>query len=165
MALVLEAAQAARKLAEAALEALDRPLLLSFQRTALRRNFGPAGDSHRDVITDRYRQIKESLSAEELICKTKCLEIKDHLSDRALGGGKTIYFCATLGSPGRRPAITILHEAARNAGATGEIDKDGPYPPANAEDNAYSYEHFVEDLKKNLPMIELTPKRGEKIDS
>jgi len=164
MALVLEAAQTARKLAETALEALDRPLLLSFQRTALRRNFGAAGDSHRDLITDRYRRITESLGAKNFICKTKCPEKKGHLCAQAPSTGNTIYICPPFGSPGCPPAITILHEAAHNAGATGDIDKDSLYPPANAEDNSYSYEYFVEDLKKNLPMIELTPKRGEKIE-
>ena len=67
---------------------------------------------------------------------------------RACQGRRRAALRVLFGSLGCPPAITILHEAAHNAGATGDIDKDGSYPPPNAEDNSYSYEHFVEDLKK-----------------
>jgi hypothetical protein len=163
MTLVVEAAQTAGKLAETALEALDRPLLLSFQRTALRLNFGPAGDSHRNIIADRYRQIKEWLSVKEFIYKTKCPEKKGYLCAQVPSSGSTIYIYPRFGSSKCPPAITLLREAAHNAGATSEIDRDGAYPPPNAEDNAHSYEHFVEDLEKGLPMIELTPKKKVEI--
>jgi hypothetical protein len=42
------------------------------------------------------------------------------------------------------PAATIIHEAAHNDGAGGDIPPgSNAYPPQNAEDNAYSYEMFA----------------------
>ena len=42
------------------------------------------------------------------------------------------------------PAATIIHEAAHNDGACGDIEPVPPnYPPPNAENNAYSYEMYA----------------------
>jgi hypothetical protein len=159
MALIGEAAQAAKRLAEAALGALEQPLLSSFQRASLEHNFGPAGELHRTLIAGRYRYIKETLEAKLFVCKPQCPEKTGSLCAQAAGNGNTIFICPAFGSAGCPPAITILHEAAHNAGATADVDKDGAYPPANAEDNTYSYEHFAEDLLKGSPAIELRPKK------
>jgi hypothetical protein len=158
-AFILEAAGEAKNLVDRALTALDRPRLLSFERSAFDRHFGAGAESHRSLITERYRHIKDNLDIKVFVCKRKCPEKKGHLCAQAAGSGNTIFICPAFGSAGCPPAITILHEAAHNAGATGEVDRDGAYPPANAEDNTYSYEHFAEDLLKGSPVIELRPKK------
>jgi hypothetical protein len=160
---ILEAARGAKKLAEVAIGALERPLLLSFQVAALNRNFGPAGDAHQSLITKRYREIRDSLATKQFICKPKCTDKKGHLCAQAPYQGNTIYICPLFGSSGCPPDYTILHEAAHNAGAKDDIDKNGAYPPANAENNAYSYEHFAGDLKKGLPTYELPTKKPAEI--
>ncbi len=40
----------------------------------------------------------------------------------------------------------ILHEAAHSAGACDDINKGKSYPPASAENNAYSCEYFASDV-------------------
>ena len=40
----------------------------------------------------------------------------------------------------------MLHEAIHNAGACDDIDKGRSYPPAQSENNAYSYEYFALDV-------------------
>jgi len=58
---------------------------------------------------------------------------------------------------------TILHEAAHNAGASKDIDKDGGYPPKDSENNAYSYEYFAVDVAKEPPKVELPPRKEVEI--
>jgi len=57
--------------------------------------------------------------------------------------------------------VVLLHEAAHNAGAPGDVDKGKGYPPKNAVDNAYCYEYFVADVikaeKERVP--KLPPKK------
>jgi len=146
-----------------AIKALTKLLPKFRERRAIESNFGPISDKQKKTIISRYKHIETTINNKNIICLANCKTEKG--SDpcaKAKCPGNMIYVCPGFGAGGCSDVGKImLHEAAHNADACGDIDRDGDYPPANAEDNAYSYQYFVEDLQKEPEEHEL-PSRPEK---
>jgi hypothetical protein len=153
--------EAARSLAERALTALAREFPLSFEASALRANFGSLSSDQTKTITGRYEHVRDTLSSKTITC-TRCKAKKkgEHTCAEGAVSGSKILICPPFGTTACPAGPTMLHEAAHNAGAANDV-KPGTsgYPPADSEDNAYSYEQFPVDVLKGPPTFEL--KKGK----
>jgi len=148
---IREASGQAVGLAQRAVQALVRDFPLSYEMSALRANFGSLSSDQQSTITTRYKNIAASLATKAYKCATTGKKSRE--------GGKVFDFCGEAYCPGREITLfpdfgkaqcpadaVVLHEAAHNAGACSDIDKGRNYPPAHAENNAYSYERFATDV-------------------
>ena len=150
----------AKKSATKALSVLNKMIPLSYEEKAITSNFGRISSKQKDSIISRYKHIESNLDSKEIKCVQKCKKKSGfNLCAQGVTPGNKIFICPNFGTKGCEPESTILHESAHNAGAKDDIDKSDKYPPKNAENNAYSYEYFVIDVKKGLPDISLPPKR------
>jgi len=130
---------------------------------AFQAHFGDPDDARVKAVVKVYEDIKKSLDAKDFVCLPKCPKDKkdpgkgDACARAAPGNLIQIcpeFFrspCADLGG-----GLIVLHESAHNAGAMGNQDfdpkgtpaKKRKYPPADGEKNAYSYQHFADDMQK-----------------
>ena len=147
--LLSNAIKEAKVLVESADKAFDKPQW----RPTRKSNFGDISDEQKETIQKRYNHIKDNLDSKEIECvsQSKCGKDEEGVVPCAKGriNGNIISICPIFWT-GRcqSPGPIILHEAAHNAGAEGNIDKGKLYPPKNAENNAYSYQYFAMDLQK-----------------
>jgi hypothetical protein len=163
-----------RSLANKALTALGR-ITYPGRNEALRKHFGSVTDSQIEAIGERFRRIRDSLGAKTIVCLDHCIKATKHKLECARGKlpetvegetipGTRIELCPDFGKPGCEPGPTMVHEAAHNDGATGDVDTDGAYPPkTNPEGNTYSYEHFAVEINKGAPDVKLRPKKEVEI--
>ncbi len=66
------------------------------------------------------------------------------------GGRNEIFMCPDFGLSNCIPRLTMIHEAAHNAGANLDVDEGPGYPPKDSECNPYSYEYFCRDIGQGL---------------
>ena len=139
-----------KQLAAVALKKLDG--LSPFAFSAERHNFGELNSAARDTVVERFGKVSGALDAAVIACKKTCPKSK-HTFECGEGrlGGHDIFICPKFGDAGCDPSETMLHEAIHNTGADGDIDTGKGYPPKNAQDNAYSYEHYAVDVTKPPP--------------
>jgi hypothetical protein len=147
--LILEGIEDSRKLTGRALRALET--LRSYEIAAIRSNFGSISEEQKATIISRYKRIRSTLDSKTIECLSECEGKKSDNCAVAKCPGNKISLCPLFGGPKCNSGPVILHEAAHNAGACGDIDKDGDYPPRNAENNAYSYEYFALDVAEGPP--------------
>jgi len=146
-----DAIKRADGLASRAVQALERYIPLSYESTAMNAHFGSFGSDQKSTIIERYKHIQTNLGSKTYTCDKKGKKVKE--------GKEIVDLCAQARCPGNGITVfpdfgkgvcpagpVILHEAAHNAGACDDIDKGKSYPPANAENNAYSYEYFAADV-------------------
>jgi Domain of unknown function (DUF4157) len=146
-----EAIKQAEALASRAVLALEREYPLGYESNAIRANFGSPGHDQTLTIIARYKDILSSARSKTYKCAKAGKKVKE--------GGKIVDLCGQAYCPGTEitlfpdfgraqcpPGPVVLHEAAHNTGACSDIDKGRGYPPAAAEDNAYSYEYFATDV-------------------
>lgn len=161
--ILAKAIKDAAPLAQVALNKLTTGILAADVEAydAFNANFGDPTDDRIKAVVKVYESIKKSLDSKDIVCLPKCEKSKkDPKADTcALAApGKVISICPEFF---RRPCsdlqdFVILHESAHNAGAGGNQDKDPKntpakkkqYPPKSGEDNAYSYQYFVDDIQK-----------------
>lgn len=155
----------AKQMSALALVALKRDIPMTYENKALRENFGPLDSDARRTVVSRYENIQATLENKEIECKSKCPKKGTDLCAQAEIPGKKIFICPNFGTTGCAPGPTMLHEAAHNAGAKDDVDKGDKYPPKNAENNAYAYEYFPQDLRKGPPEVKLRPKKEVEIEA
>jgi hypothetical protein len=128
---------------------------------AIRKHFGAVKDGEIDSIKARFERIRDALPAKKVVCLDHCIPTARHKIECARGqvGGNLIQVCPAYGGASGVCAVgvTMLHEAAHNDGATGDVDTDGDYPPKNAGNNTYSYENFAAVATKGVPEPQLRP--------
>ena len=153
------AVEEAGELAASAVAILEKFMLLSNEKGALDKNFGSPSSEQKKTILKRFKHISTTLDSKEIECNNECPQRNRTLlcAQGEISGNKII-ICPRFGSEGCIPGPTILHEAAHNAGAANDIDKGSSYPPADAENNAYSYEYFILDALKGPAPIDLEGK-------
>jgi len=158
---ILDAVDEAKLLAKDALRVLKKEMPLSYELGPLIDNFGSLSATQKTMVIERYEHIDKNLDSKQIVCtnKKKCKK----LCGQGVIGGNKILLCPSFGTLACPPGATILHEAAHNAGAKKDIDKGKKYPPKNAQNNAYSYEHFPLEISTGPPDVELGPKREVKI--
>jgi hypothetical protein len=145
---VSEAVKQAIGLASRAVQAFEREFPLSYELSAMREHFGSIGSDQKSTIIERYKHIQDNVGSKIYTCAKKGKKVKS--------GKEVVDLCGQAPCPGNEITLfpdfgkavcpagpVILHEAAHNAGACDDIDKGKSYPPASAEDNAYSYEYFA----------------------
>jgi hypothetical protein len=125
-------------------------------KKAFEANFGEATDDRVKAVLKVYGEIKKSIDGKTIVCDAKCAQRNtDSVVCANAAPGDTITVCPEFfidPCKGSQPAI-LLHEAAHNASAMGNQDKDNKkakkksYPPKDGENNAYSYQHFAEDIQ------------------
>jgi len=143
-----EAAKQAVGLASRAVQAFEREFPLSYELSAMREHFGSLGSDQKSTIIERYKHIQTNVGSKTYTCAKKGKKVKSgkevvDLCGRAPCPGNEITLYPDFGKAVCPAGPVILHEAAHNAGACDDIDKGKSYPPASAEDNAYSYEYFA----------------------
>jgi len=151
-----EAISQAGVLASRALQALEREFPLSFESSAMDANFGTLSSDQKSVIIERYKHVRDNLGSKTYACAKKGKKVKE--------GKETVDLCGQAMCPGSKITLfpdfgkqvcpagpVMLHEAAHNAGACGDTDKGGSYPPKNSENNAYSYEYFAAAVAAGAP--------------
>ena len=152
------AADEAKRMAGQAQGALKEPIGVYLQ--AVQAHFGALTATQKNTVIDRYGAIEKNMDDKAFECKPACPNPTAKRENCAEGEtpGNKIYVCPLFESSKDcgDPAITVLHEAAHNAGATLDVDRGTGYPPAAAEDNAYSYEHFAKEAAKG-PLGTLGP--------
>ena len=143
-----EAIKQAIGLAMRAVQAFERDFPLSYEVSAMREHFGSLGSDQKSAIIERYKHIQTTVGSKAYTCAKKGKKVKS--------GKEVVDLCGQAPCPGNEITLypdfgkavcpagpVILHEAAHNAGACDDIDGGKSYPPASAEDNAYSYEYFA----------------------
>lgn len=148
---IMEAIPQAEGLAARAVQAFEREIPLSYESSAMRAHFGSLGSDQKATIIARYKHIQANVGGKPYTCTKKGKKGKEgnkivDLCGQAPCPGSTITLFPDFGTAGCPAGPVLLHEAAHNAGACDDIDKDRSYPPADAEDNAYSYEYFAKDV-------------------
>jgi predicted metal-dependent hydrolase len=144
---ILTGKEGAEELAKKAYEVLEPQILRYYVSTALDRNFGEEAHKQKSDIIKRFKNIESNLDAKRFECvkNGKC----NGYCAYADTPGTRIYLCPTFGQGGCKDfGSIILHESAHNDGANLDVNTGGKYPPANAIDNAFSYEYFAEEVKK-----------------
>jgi hypothetical protein len=155
-----EAIKQADGLSSRAVQALERYIPLSYEGTAMKAHFGSLDSDRKSTIIERYKHVQANLGSKTYTCDKK--------GKKAKQGKEIVDLCAQARCPGNEITVfpdfgtercpagpVILHEAAHNAGACGDIDKDKSYPPSSSEDNAYSYEYFALDVAAGYKTPEL----------
>lgn len=141
----------AEALASGAVQAFEREYPMSYEMTAMKGHFGSLRSNQKSTIIERYKHIQANLGNKTYNCVKKAKrvrkgkEIVDLCGQAACPGSKIILY-PDFGKETCPAGPALLHEAAHNAGACADIDKNGHYPPASAENNAYSYEYFALDV-------------------
>ncbi len=158
--IIAQAIEDTKPLTQGALDALTTgmPSADSETRDAFAAHFGDIFDHDKvNAVVKVYQDIKKSLDSKDIACLPKCKSDKDGDICALAAPGKGISICPEFfrkPCADLQPAI-ILHESAHNAGAGGNTDKDRKkvsarkrkYPPKQAENNAYSFQHFAEDIR------------------
>jgi hypothetical protein len=155
-----EAIKQADGLAVRAVQAFEREFPLSYEMAAMKSHFGSLGSDQKSTIIDRYKHIQANLGSKTYTCAKKGKKVK--------AGKKVVDLCGEASCPGSEITLfpdfgkevcpagpVIFHEAAHNAGACDDIDTGKGYPPADAENNAYSYEYFALALAAGYKTPEL----------
>lgn len=141
----------AENLASRAVQAFERDIPLSFESRAMSAHFGSLGSGQKSTIVERYKHIQTNLRNKTYSCAKKGKKVKEgktmvDLCGQASCPGSAITLFPGFGTKGCPVDTLILHEAAHNAGACDDIDRGKKYPPANSQNNAYSYEYFAADV-------------------
>jgi hypothetical protein len=158
--LIEESAANAKTMAEIAAAALQREYPLTKTVRALKANFGGVNSTQQKRIVEVYEHVQANLGSKSFECVDKCKKVrKKALCAQGDISGNRIIICPDFGTKGCPPDFTMLHEAVHNAGVKNDVDEGGGYPPADAEDNAYSYEYFVRDLLAKEAEVKLPPKK------
>ncbi len=151
----------AKKLASMALSALKGERLEAIEKEhvqkALKDNFGDVTDKQKTTISERYANMNDTLGSKKITCvnKEKKEKKKSICAEAPINSEKIVIFLHFWRDGCGSKGEMLLHEAAHNAGAKDDIHSDEGYPPANAEDNAYSYQLFAVDVKKGPPRVRL----------
>lgn len=145
---VSDAVKQAVGLASRAVQAFEREFPLSYELSAMREHFGSIGSDQKSTIIERYKHIQDNVGSKIYTCAKRGKKVRS--------GNEVVDLCGQAPCPGNEITLfpdfgkavcpagpVVLHEAAHNAGACDDIDKGRSYPPASAEDNAYSYEYFA----------------------
>jgi hypothetical protein len=155
-----------KALADTAAAALGR-LTYPGRGEALRKHFGEVSQPQIEAIRERFERIGDSLATKKINCLDYCIPSRAHRIECARGAftGNVILICPSFGSKACDPGLTMVHEAAHNDGAKGDVDTDGRYPPVkNPEDNAYSYENFALEIRTGRADVKLRPKEEVQIE-
>jgi len=155
----------AHTLASAAVKVLDTGLTSIGATAALTTHFGTVSDKTKAVIVERYKHIRDNLVGKTYTCaatgkKKKTGKTIVDLCGEASCPGTTVTVFPTFGSKGCPAGQTSLHESAHSAGACADVLSGKGYPPAKAENNAWSYENFAVDALKGFKQ-EVTIERIE----
>ncbi len=155
----------AHMLASEAVKVLDTGLTSVGVTAALTTHFGNVSDKTKAVIVERYKHIRDNLVGKTYTCaatrKTKRTgQTSVDLCGEASCPGTTVTVFPTFGSKGCPAGQTLLHESAHSAGACADVLSGKGYPPAKAENNAWSYENFAVDALKGFKQ-EVTIERIE----
>jgi len=158
--LIQEAIKTAGALASRAVQALEREYAYGYEETAMRKHFGSLGSDQKSTIIERYKQIQSNLGSKTYTCAKEGKKTREgsgvvDLCGMALCPGSKITLFPDFGKETCPAGPVLLHEAAHNAGACDDINKGGSYPPANPENNAYSYEYFALDVVAGYKTPEL----------
>ncbi len=160
MAVIEGAIKEAEALAARAVKALEREYPLTYEDAAMRANFGSLASDQKSTIIERYKHVTTTLSGKTYTCA------KD--DKKTNEGNNVVDICGQAECPGSKITLfpifgketcpagpVMLHEALHNAGACDDINKGNRYPPANSENNAYSYEYFALDVTGGYKTPEL----------
>jgi hypothetical protein len=141
-------------------QAFDREYPFGYEQTAMRAHFGSLSSDRKSTIIERYKHIRSNVGSKTYTCAKKSKKVAE--------GGEVVDLCGQASCPGSKITLfpefgketcpagpVVLHEAVHNAGACDDMDKGGNYPPANAENNAYSYEYFALDVAAGYKTPEL----------
>ena len=160
MAVIEGAIKEAETLAARAVNALEREYPLTYEDAAMRANFGSLASDQKSTIIERYKHVMTTLTGKTYTCA------KD--DKKTNEGNNVVDICGQAACPGSNITLfpifgketcpagpVMLHEALHNAGACDDINKGNRYPPANSENNAYSYEYFALDVTGGYKTPEL----------
>lgn len=127
----------------------------------LAKHFGTPSSAQINTITSRFNKIKVRLPMDKrLICNTA----KSHYCKKGWcayqdcpGPNYPTHLCpkyiADSFPCGATRAATLIHEAAHAYGACGDTAEGAGYPPANAHNNAPSYENFAASVSLRKPTL------------
>jgi hypothetical protein len=139
----------AKALASRAIAAFEREYPLTFESTAMDANFGKSlTRDQKNTIIERYKHIRDNLQTKTYTCSQQPNKKnqKKRCAEGACPGHDITIFPIFGTEVCRDRAAILLHEASHNAGACDDVDVGANYPPAQSENNAYSYEHFASDV-------------------
>ena len=123
-------------------------------------HFGGRDES--DTIIQKYKAVIDNAEKKAYKCVKSTKPKQKHLCAQGECPGKSVLVLPQFAGKACPAGPTILHEAIHNAGACGDIDRDGKkYPPSKSEDNAWSYEYFASEVDAGAPTPKLpdgTPK-------
>jgi hypothetical protein len=155
--LIQDGIEQAKNLAAGAINAFNRQIRRPHESDAIKEHFGTLDSSKTQTVVDRYTHIYDTVESKTYTCKEK---------DKTSGKGDTkVGICGEAAIPGSTISLypnfgtevcssagaVILHEAAHNAGAKGDIDRGAAnYPPKDAENNAYSYEYCALEIAAGI---------------
>jgi hypothetical protein len=151
MPVVEGAIKEAEALAARAVKALEREYPLTYEDAAMRANFGSLASDQKSTVIERYKHVMTNLSGKTFTCakddkKTNEGNNVADLCGQAACPGSNITLFPIFGKETCPAGPVMLHEALHNAGACDDFNKGNRYPPANSENNAYSYEYFALDV-------------------
>lgn len=134
--------------------------------SAMKAHFGKPGSDRKSMIIERYKHVQANVGSKTYTCAKKGKKVKVgkevvDLCGQAPCPGSEIVLFPDFGKATCPAGPVILHEAAHNAGACDDIDKGRSYPPASAENNAYSYEYFAKDVAGGYKLPELGTRKPE----
>jgi hypothetical protein len=145
---IQEAIKKADALASRAVQAFEREYPYGYEQTAMQAHFGSLHSDQKTKIIERYKHVQSNLENKAYTCANKGKKVTE--------GDNVVDLCGEASCPGSKVTLfpgfgketcpagpVLLHEAVHNAGACDDIDKGSAYPPSDAENNAYSYEHFA----------------------
>ncbi|CAN5908848.1 hypothetical protein BH23GEM7_BH23GEM7_24010 [soil metagenome] len=160
---IVEGIKSVKDLASRALVAFEREYPMSYESSAMTAHFGRPTSSQKATIIERYKHIRDNVEAKSYTCAAKGKTVKKgntkvDLCGQAPCPGSSITLYPSFGSATCPAGATILHETAHNAGACDDVDNGKGYPPAESENNAYSYEYFAAALTAGSKVPTL-PKR------